>query len=295
MSADDVFARFITSRVAAGCAETTLTWYRYMLRRFSEWLSANSLTYDTAKLIHLQEFQAHLRKQYAPSTVHQATTAIITFYRWLVEVELITTDPTLRLRRPRVPDSQPSVVTREYVTQLLASIQINVWMDYRDKLIIRLLFSTGIRLNECATLKIEHVELRNRRLSILGKGKRHRYVPVPRDLLPPFVNWLEHQRPPSPLPFVFLSSDARGAVRGAVSPNTIYYALKRREEEAGLDVRSAHNFRRGYAVDILLSGASTRLVQELLGHSSVQITERYLRLTPEATQGMFDDLWKPLE
>lgn len=294
MPHDDVLARFLVSRVAAGCAETTITWYRYQLRLFQEWLSANNHTYSTVKLLHLQEFQASLRGKYSPSTIHQATTAVITFYRWVLLVELISADPTVNLRRPRVPDITPTPVAREYAKELIESIQVFTWMDHRDKMVIRVLFTTGVRLEECANLTVKAVDLNRRRLSILGKGDKHRYVPLPSDTLRAMRDWLYCHRPPSDLPDLFLSSSAGGRVRGGMRSDTIYYMLKRREEEAGLDWRSPHDFRRGYACDLMLLGASTRLVQILLGHSSVQVTERYLRLSLESVHQMYDDLWREL-
>lgn len=294
MSRDDVFALFLESRIAAGCSPATIQWYKFFFKRFGDWLEANNHTYNTVKLIHLQQFQASLRKNYAPSTVHQATAAIITFYRWLKLVELITVDPTLNLSRPRVPDTSPTPVTREYAKELIDSIKIYSWVDHRDRLIVRILFTAGVRLDECANLMIKDIDLNRRRISILGKGSKHRYVPLASDTLRAVADWLDHQRPPSELPQLFLSSSAGARVRDSLHKETIYHILKRREEEAGLDWRSPHDFRRGFACDLMLLGASTRLVQILLGHSSVQVTERYLRLSLESVHQLYDDLWREL-
>lgn len=294
MPVDDVFALFLESRIAAGCSQATLNWYSFMQKRFRDWLKANNHTWDTVKLLHLQQYQASLRKKYSPSTVHQATTAIITFYRWAKLVELIDVDPSINLHRPRVPDTTPRPVTRDYARKLIDSIKIYSWVDHRDRLVVRVLFSTGVRLEECAELKINDIDFKERRLSVLGKGEKHRYIPLPPDTLSALTDWLNDQRPPSELPHLFLSSSAGGRVRSFLHHDTIYHLLKRREEEAGLPWRSPHDFRRGYACDLMLLGASTRLVQILMGHSSVQITERYLRLSIDSVQALYDDLWQEL-
>jgi integrase/recombinase XerC len=272
-----------------------MTWYKYFVRHYVEWLNENRYTYDSVKLLHLQMYLAHLREDYSPNSVKQTATALITFYRWCLEVELLTADPTVNLKRPKVPDVIQPVAARSYVQHMLNKIKLYTWLDYRDKLIIQILFCTGLRISECACLRVQDVNLEERRLAIIGKGGKLRYQPFPTALVKPLKEWLERWRPPIPgVEWLFFSATPRGSVKGPITKQAIYDTMRRRAEDAALDWVPPHGYRRGFAKDMLKHGASTRLIQKLLGHASIQTTEKYLELSPDEIQQAFDDFWEEL-
>lgn len=292
----DVFSRFLSSRIALGCSPKTLTWYKHMTGKYAAWLVENGHTYDSVRLFDLYEYLACLRAQYAPNTVKQTATALITFYRWCVEVELIERDPTVNLKRPRVPDQIQPVAARSYVQHMLNKINLYTWLDYRDRLMIQILFCTGLRVSECANLRVQDVDIEARRFAVSGKGGKIRYQPFPPALVEPLGEWLEKWRPPIPgVEWLFFSATPRGSVKGAITTQAVRNALRKRAEDAALDWVSPHGYRRGFAVDMLKHGASTRLIQKLLGHASIATTERYLNLSPDETQAMFDEIWEDLQ
>lgn len=297
----DVFALFLDSRVALGCAVKTIRWYSFQLGHYQTWLKENDLTYDITKLHHIYQFLAWLREDYSPGTVRQAAAAVKTFYRWCIEVEFIEKNPAATLKRPKVPDHIPLVAARSYVEHMLDKIKPTTWLDHRDKLIIRILFSTGIRISECVGLRVADVDLEKRRLAILGKGSKVRFQPFPDELVAHLYQWIHFQRPPvkdkngAVSPWLFFASTPHGTVRGPITKQAIYDTLKRHAEDAALDWIPPHGYRHGFAIEMLQNGASTRLVQALLGHASIQTTEKYLNLSPDMVQGMFDELWEELE
>lgn len=290
----DAFALFLNSRVAVGCAERTIIWYRYMTVRYQNWLAETDHTFDTVGLLDLQDFVVAMRGRYSPSTASQITTVVKTFYHWCIEVKLLVENPALNLRKPKVPDTIPRVAARSYVQHMLEKIKYITWMDRRDSLIIRTLFCTGIRIAECAALRVADVNLENRQLSIIGKGSKLRIQPYPEQLSHPLWQWINLHRPPLDVPWLFFSATSRGGVRGAITIQGIRDVLRRRAEDAALDWIPPHGYRHGFAVDMLRNGASTKLVQALLGHASIETTERYLKLSPDLVQEMFDEKWKEL-
>lgn len=295
MLSDDVFAMFLESRLALGCTTKTIAWYKYVVRHFVKWLADKRYTYDSVKLIHLQQYLAYLRESYSPNSVRQTATALITFYRWCMLVELIAVDPTIGLKRPKVPDVIQPVAARSYVQHMLDKIKLYTWLDYRDRLIILILFCTGLRISECAGLRVQDVNLDERRLAIIGKGGKLRYQPFPSELVEPMNEWIKKWRPPIPnVEWMFFSATPRGTVRGPITKQAIYDTMRRRAEEAALDWIPPHGYRRGFAKDMLKHGASTRLIQKLLGHASIQTTEKYLDLSTDETHEMYDDLWEEL-
>lgn len=108
----DVFALFLDSRVALGCASRTIVWYRHMIGHYQDWLTETDRIYDQVKLLDLQQFVVAMRNRYSPSTASQLTTVVKTFYHWCIDVGILTVDPTLRLKKPKVPDQIPRVAAR---------------------------------------------------------------------------------------------------------------------------------------------------------------------------------------
>jgi integrase/recombinase XerD len=293
MKERSIYDDFIDSRIAVNCSPATIAWYRYHFKRLRKWMEAEGKTIERLTPVDIQRFLAWLRgERYSASTVSQAHGAMVTFYRWAVnEAEVLTVDPTAKLRRPTIPDYIPPIVARDYVSHMLATIKLNVWMDHRDKLIINLLFCTGIRAGECARLKVRDVDENIRVLHVIGKGGHHRFTPYPEDLRAPLWTWITAQRPVCDFEELFLTSTRSGSVKGPCNAQTIYWICKRRAAEAAMDFYSPHAYRHGFAVDMLIHGASTRLIQKLLGHSDIKTTERYLNLAPQLIQGMFDEIW----
>lgn len=292
---DTRFDLFLRSRVALGLSKASVDWYRYMCKRYARWLEYAGHTIDSVKRLDLDGYQAWLRERYSPSTVHQCTTAVITFYRWLVEVELIDHDPTVKLKRPKVPDHIPPSVAREYVLHLLDSIQPTGWMDWRDKLAIRILFSTGMRIGELVALTLADLDLDRNFFIVTGKGGKRRYCPFGEDLCQPLYQWVHVQRPLTHHPYLLLSTKNGGAVRGGMTVNGLYDVLRRRCEAAAMVWKSPHAYRHGFALYMIEHGASTRLVQTILGHARLETTERYLQMSPQLVQGMFADIWPGLD
>lgn len=287
-----VYDDFYDSRIAQGCSQNTINWYRYHFKRLDIWLAENSRTIETFRPLDFQAFLAWLRQNgYSASTVAQAHGAMVTFFRWAVDLGVITSDPTTKLKRPSIPHHIPPIVARDYVHHMIDRIQLHTWIDHRDKIMIELLFCTGIRAGECAALRLEDVEENRRVLHIHGKGSHERLVPFPEELSIPVWQWINVHRPITKRTALFLSSNRSGGVKGAMNTQTVYWICRRRATEAAIDFKSPHAFRHGFAVDMLKNGASTRLIQLLLGHSSIKTTERYLKLAPELVQGMFDEIW----
>lgn len=292
MQPRSLYDEFFDSRRAKGCSENTITWYRYHFKRFDAWLAENSKQISTFTALDFDRFKSWIReKGYSASTVAQAHGALVTFYKWAITMEIIAKDPTIKSERPKIPDYIPPIVARDYVRHMIERIQLNTWIDHRDKMMIELLFCTGIRAGECAALKVSDVRQDIRVLSVSGKGGHHRLTPYPEELRVPLWQWINFHRPVSKKDGLFLSSNRSGGVRGLMKSQTVYWICRRRATEAAMDFMSPHAYRHGFAVDMLRNGASTRLVQLLLGHANIQTTERYLKLMPELVQEMFDGIW----
>lgn len=291
MAPRTLYDDFYDSRRAKNCSENTVTWYKYHFKRLDVWLAGRRVEEFTA--LDFERFKAWLRANgYSASTVAQAHGALVTFFKWAVTMEIVEKDPTIKSERPKVPDYIPDVVARDYVRHMIERIELNTWIDHRDRTMIELLFCTGIRAGECASLRVEDVRTEPRWLSVVRKGGNQRLIPYPEELRVPLWQWINVHRPQTKLPYLFLTSNRSGGVRGGMNSQSVYWIFKRRATEAAMDLAmSPHAYRHGFAVDMLRNGASTRLVQVLLGHSDIKTTERYLTLMPDLVQEMFDGIW----
>jgi len=288
----DYLALFLESRVSLGCSANTLGWYRFHLDRFASWLEREGVIVLVLTPLQFQSFIAHQRSSgYSPSTVSQSYSATHTLYRWLVDMEELSIDPTRKQKRPKIPDYLPTAVAREYLVHLLDGIRPLTWVDHRDRCILELLFCTGLRAGEVRRLFVSDIDMGRRSLHVKGKGAKGRLVFYPEDFKVRLWQWIHVHRPETQHQELFLSSYQSLRVRGPLSMGTIYNMLSSRVERAATDWKSPHAYRHGFAVDMLRNGASTRLIQQLLGHSDIKTTERYLRLVPELVQGMFDGVW----
>jgi integrase/recombinase XerD len=287
----DHLALFMESRVAQGVSPNTLNWYRQHLGYFTKWLTQEDISMLDLTPLQFNGFIASQRSRYSPATTTQSFGAVRAFYRWMVEMELCPTDPTRKLKRPKVPDTLPRVVAREYITHLIDSICPVNWVDHRDRCILELMFCTGLRVSEVRKLMLTDVSIDRRSLHIHGKGAKDRLVFYPEDLKASLWRWMHVHRPPTTLDAVFLSSYPNLKVRSSLAQNSIYNMLVHRVSVAAMEWRSPHAFRHGHAVDMLIHGLSTKEVQYLLGHAEVRTTEKYLRLAPALIQGRFDTIW----
>lgn len=287
----DYLPLFLESRVALGLSSNTIHWYKLHLGHFKGWLEQEHIGLLTLTPLQFQSFIVTQRNRYSPATTSQAYGAVHAFYRWLVEMDVLPNDPTRKQKRPKIPDILPSVVARDYLVHLLDSIRLHCWVDYRDRCILELLFCTGVRVGEVRRLLLSDVNMEQRSLLIHGKGPKDRVVFYPEDFRLRLWQWVYVHRPATTYNELFLSSKNNLSVRGPLATTTVYNLLLNRVAAAAVEWKSPHAYRHGFAVDMLRNGASTRLIQQLLGHSEIRTTERYLRLVPEMTQGMFDAIW----
>lgn len=283
---------FLLSRANLNCSQKTIDWYRVMLGHFHTWLSQQSLSVHDVRPPTIDKFLASMREsEYATGTIAQFYVALSAYYRWMLKVEIIASNPVAKVQRPKPDDYIPASVDHAYVSALYHSIPDDTWQDHRDRLVILLLWRTGLRVSGITSLLMADVNLDTRILRTRTKGKIHQ-MPFPVELVLPLWQWVNLHRPQCKAPEMLLCQQYRTQNIKAMSRSCVDGILRRRCKEAGLPVHSAHDYRHGFALQTLRSGASTRLVQKLLGHSNIQTTEKYLSLMPELTREMADKVWE---
>ncbi len=252
----------------------TQRWYSHRIASLIEYLGDPSV--DNVTPHDLWRWRAHLLGQDAPpsypytaSTVNGFIRAVRRFFKWLVRVGTLNTNPAQDLKFIREPDHDPKAISEQDLAKLLEAAEENS----RDYAIIAFLADTGCRAGGLVTLTMERLDLESMWAVVEEKhrgGSRTRVVFFSEFTRDALRRWLE-VRPDVESDYVFLS------VRGTpLSVSGLYQLLKRRATQAGLKGRfNPHAFRHGFARALLKRGASLDTVSKLMGHSSVEVTSRF--------------------
>jgi integrase/recombinase XerD len=269
-------------------SQQTVRAYRTDVASFLRWCARGQLEPLQATHRDIRRYLAYLdQAQYARRTVNRHLSAVKSFYRWLVVEGLVESSPAQVLQGPKQGKTLPRAIHRSEMERLL-SVTLEgkapeevTPEDLRDQAILELLYASGLRVSECAGLKLSGINLSERLVRVMGKGSKERIVPLHRTACEALDAYLSRARSQlqgkASADFAFLS------VRGnPMSANAVRTVFKRALRRAGLDESlSPHAMRHSFATDLLAGGADLRSVQEMLGHSSLSTTQIYTHMTPE--------------
>jgi integrase/recombinase XerD len=201
------------------------------------------------------------------------------FFQYLVFDELIENDPTELLEAPKLGRKLPDTLDLHEIDQLLDAIDLSSPEGQRNRAILEVLYSSGLRVSELINLKLDHVYADISFLRVIGKGNKERLVPIGREALKHLNIYLDQIRIHIPVKtdsqsIVFLNR--RG---GKLSRVMIFTIIKNLALKIGLKKTiSPHTFRHSFATHLIEGGADLRAVQEMLGHQSITTTEIYTHL-----------------
>lgn len=204
------------------------------------------------------------------------------FYKFLLYEEVIEKDPTTLLEGPRLGRKLPDTLSFPEIEMLLNAIDLSTAEGARNRAMLEVLYSSGLRVSELVDLRISHVYFAEGFLRVVGKGDKERLVPVGRDALKYLSIYLNEVRGRSPHKpprkgheaFVFLNRHGARLTRVMV-----FTVIKKLAEAVGLNKSiSPHTFRHSFATHLVEGGADLRAVQEMLGHESITTTEIYTHL-----------------
>ncbi len=278
----DRFLRFIS--VERGRSAHTVAAYRRDLARWTDFLGGRSLSgVDSASV---SDYLTHLRDSgLASASVARAFSVLKSFHRFLVDDGIITTDPTGTVMTPSIPSRLPKALTVDEIGTILDSIETDTEIGIRDKALLEFLYSTGARVSEVVTMTVDDVLDEGVRefVTVTGKGNKQRIVPLGSYARAALEAYLVRARP-------MLASRSGGfaelflGARGRpLSRQMIFLVIRAAAERAGGAAHiSPHTFRHSCATHLLRGGADIRVVQELLGHSSVSTTQIYTLVTRDA-------------
>ena len=240
-------------------------------RRYGRW--------DSLEHIHLRAFAASEHAGgLAPRSVRRRLSAARTFFGFLQRESLSAGNPALEVRAPKMKKRLPATLDADQIGRLL-DFRADDSLSVRDKAIMELFYSSGLRLSELVGLTLANLDLSDRTVRVLGKGDKTRIVPIGKQARTALEEWLLHRpgwaaKHPSANAAVFLGRNGRPLSARSVQLRVAAWARRR-----GLPVHlHPHMFRHSFATHLLESSADLRAVQELLGHADISTTQVYTHL-----------------
>jgi integrase/recombinase XerD len=258
----------------------TVAAYRRDLTRWLDHLEEQGLRMEEAGRDVLEALVRRLRARgLAPRSVARSLSALRTFHRFLRTEGLMQGDPAEDVERPRLWQRLPVVLDVIEVERLMEAPDVSKDLGVRDRALLEVAYGSGLRVSELVGLRLEEVDLKERLLLVLGKGRKERLVPFGRPAADWVVRWLEgprrrllEKRAPSDRLFL----NARGT---PLSRMGFWKILHGHVEKAGIRKHcSPHTLRHSFATHLLEGGADLRVVQELLGHADIATTQIYTRV-----------------
>lgn len=271
-----------------GLSQRTLDAYRSDLSALAQWLSQGRGDLLSAGRPQLLDYLAvRMEGGARPRSLARLLSSLRRFYAYAVQNALIKEDPTARIDGPRVGRGLPSSLSEVEVENLLAAPSLKTAEGLRDRAMLELLYATGLRVSELVSLELGQVSLKHGVVRTMGKGSKERLVPLGEEALDRLQQYLEESRPA--LLAGHGQAEALFVTRrgGAMTRQAFWYLLRRHARAAGISKHlSPHTLRHAFATHLLNHGADLRVVQMLLGHSSLSTTQIYTHVAQERLKSL---------
>jgi integrase/recombinase XerC len=296
---DEALAEFLRSlALEKNASDLTVKAYREDLTQaiefFREKYSGQKLAPAQITSRHLRAFTVWLHeKAYAKTTIARRIAAVRTWFKFLCRQGTVTTNPAEGLRAPRQDKKLPHFLSEASLDQLLQAPPADQPLGLRDRAILEMLYSAGLRVSELTGLCLDDVDLDSGSATIRGKGKKERLAFLGSKALDALKTWLRARNAMlaekngtngKKIDAVFLNKNAT-----RLTSRSVGRLLEKYLALAGLDPRtSPHTLRHSFATHLLDHGADIRSVQELLGHSSLATTQIYTHVTTQRLKDSYD-------
>ena len=252
------------------------------LRDYAEFDLENTgpfeITYEN-----IQEYLFQLsKKKFSERSQARWISSIKSFFKYLVEDEFRTDNPTTLLEGPKLGLYLPDTLSFEDVNRIIAVIKNDTDLGRRNHCMVEVLYGCGLRVSELIDLKISNINFKESYLKVEGKGDKSRFVPMASftsKLIKDYIRDIRSKYKINKKCEDILFLNSRGS---AMSRVIVFIIIKELTEKAGINKKiSPHTFRHSFATHLLQNGADLRYIQEMLGHSSITTTEIYTHLKNE--------------
>ena len=265
----------------------TLKSYERDLSQFQKWLKdKNCGDITKADNLDIRNWVAGLHRQGVGSkSLQRKLSSLRSFYNFLIRKHLLKSNPAVDIRAPKAAKKLPDTLDTDSLTQLLNIPADNI-LAIRDRAIMELFYSSGLRLSELANLDLNSIELNEKSLRAIGKGNKERLLPIGKKAIEATQKWLSQRSTMAKLDEDALFVSKRGS---RISTRALQQRLTYWQKKQGLTQHiHPHKLRHSFASHILESSGDLRAVQELLGHADISTTQIYTHLDFQHLANVYD-------
>ncbi|MDD5226353.1 MAG: tyrosine recombinase XerC [Candidatus Omnitrophica bacterium] len=272
------FLNFLTTE--KGASEHTTKNYGIDLRVFVKFIAEKDLKDLT--YLDIRSFLAFLKTgEYSKSSISRKLACLRSFFKFLVRENILTQNPAAGIATPKKEKRLPSFMNPDEITKLLDAPAKNSWEEKRDKAILEMLYSSGLRVSELAGLNHDDLDFFQGLVRVRGKGKKERIVPVGQAALTSLRAYWDMKAPKENTNAIkkplFISR-----IGSRLTDRSVRRMILKYVKRTGLGKEiSPHTFRHSFATHMLDRGADLRSVQELLGHANLSTTQIYTHVTTQ--------------
>lgn len=249
---------------------------------FSDFIKKDLLLVDKKDI---EKYIRSLNK--SSKTISHVISSLKSFYNYYMRMGNINSNPTDEIDRPKIEKKIPEFLTLEEVSSLL-NFKVNNEFEARNKAILELLYSSGLRISELTSLELSNIDLDECLVRVMGKGSKERIVPLGDYAIEVLKEYIYFYRPmlnKNNSSYIFLNN--RG---GILSRQFIFKVIKEECIKKGIRKNvSPHTLRHTFATHLLKNGADLRIIQELLGHENLSTTQIYTHLTNDKLKHDYED------
>ena len=246
---------------------------------------------DARKIdIHMvRAFLASLTPGRKKSSVGRKIAALKRFFRYLLVTRQIDADPMTSIHSPKQEKPLPAFLSVDDIFQLLGAIKVKTGLDVRDRAVLEVFYSTGIRVSELVGLNWADIDFRLEIVRVTGKGSKERIVPIGEIALQALLDYGQEQRKRwnrtcKGENAVFLNNRGK-----RITARSVARIVEKHLKQAGIHIKMGpHGLRHSFATHLLNSGADLRSIQELLGHASLSTTQRYTHVNLDQLTAVYD-------
>ncbi|HWD87240.1 MAG TPA: site-specific tyrosine recombinase XerD [Mucilaginibacter sp.] len=270
-------------KLEKGLSENSIEAYSRDISKLEQFATDRKLKPEAVTLSDLRQFISWVNELgMLPSSQARILSGVKSFYKYMLIEDLVKNDPAELLEAPRKQRKLPTVLSYQDIEKLIAAIDLSKPEGPRNKAIIEVLYSCGLRVSELTELKLSNLYLDIEFIKVFGKGSKERLVPIGSEAIKALQIWIEQVRVHIPIKkgeedLAFLNRRGSRLTRVYV-----FMLIKQLAEIAGIKKTiSPHTLRHSFATHLVEGGADLRAVQEMLGHESITTTEIYTHLDRE--------------
>jgi len=264
----------------------TISSYRRDLDSFFTFLKEKNDSWEEVQDHQVRGFVAQERRRgLSARSIQRGLSSIRSFFNYLLDEEVVETNPAANISSPKPTQLLPKALDTDLVKRLL-DFKPQGDIEIRDKAMVELLYSSGLRLSELCGLNVDSVSVKERSCRVVGKGNKTRDLPVGEKAIQSLRDWLLVRKN--------ISSDANKALflnknGKRISTRSVQLRLERLSKKRGLPMVNPHMLRHSFASHILESSGDLRAVQEMLGHSDIGTTQIYTKLDFQHLSKVYDE------